>query len=172
VNISNAGDIELLAEDQIVGAGATPNAGVATGAGTYWLMSTVVFKADSGGGTTAQAIRASAGPQRSLRLAAIAPISSVSVASAPSAARSAGTGIARVRTMAPPARCGRHTRVAAARRACQSLHRAAVVARQDRHRWVYEALLKGLSPALLCHHWNGRSLRGLTGLSAAWYAFS
>ncbi len=34
VNISNAGDMELLAEDQVVGAGAKPNASVTTGANT------------------------------------------------------------------------------------------------------------------------------------------
>jgi hypothetical protein len=92
-----------------VAAGATPNATVADGANTIWLMSTVVFQ----GSSTSSAPTAPGAPTR-----------------------------------------------------------AAAVARHDRHRWVYEALLKGLSPALLCHHWNGRSLRGLTGLSAAWYAFS
>ena len=43
-NISNTSDIELLAEDQLVGQGATPNASASTGANTTWLMSTVVFK--------------------------------------------------------------------------------------------------------------------------------
>src|SRR5207244_8299369 len=39
-------DAEMLAEDQIVAAGATPNAGVriATGSTTVWLMATVVLK--------------------------------------------------------------------------------------------------------------------------------
>jgi hypothetical protein len=36
--------MDLLAEDQAVSAGATPNAGATTKAGTTWLMSTVVFK--------------------------------------------------------------------------------------------------------------------------------
>src|SRR5260370_33152493 len=36
--------MELLAEDQVVGAGATPNATVSTGGQTIWLMSTVLFK--------------------------------------------------------------------------------------------------------------------------------
>jgi hypothetical protein len=44
INISPASDFELLAEDEIVGQGVTPNAGVNTGANTIWLMSTVVFK--------------------------------------------------------------------------------------------------------------------------------
>ncbi len=46
-NISGTGDMELLAEDQVVAAGATPAASVATGAKTVWEMATVVFK--SGG---------------------------------------------------------------------------------------------------------------------------
>ena len=46
-NISNAGDMELLAEDQVVGAAATPAASVGTGARTVWEMATVVFKAGS-----------------------------------------------------------------------------------------------------------------------------
>jgi hypothetical protein len=43
-NISNTSDMEILAEDQVVGAGATPAASVGTGAKTIWEMSTVVFK--------------------------------------------------------------------------------------------------------------------------------
>jgi galactose oxidase-like protein/fibronectin type III domain protein/kelch motif-containing protein len=46
-NISNTDDIELLSEDQVVGAGATPGATVGTGAKTIWEMATVVFKAGS-----------------------------------------------------------------------------------------------------------------------------
>ncbi len=46
-NISNTGDMELLAEDQVVGAGATPAASAGTGAKTVWEMATVVFKAGS-----------------------------------------------------------------------------------------------------------------------------
>ena len=44
VNVSPTSDIEMLAEDQIAGLGATPNAGVGTGANTVWLTATVVFK--------------------------------------------------------------------------------------------------------------------------------
>jgi hypothetical protein len=46
-DISGTGDMELLAEDQVVGAGATPAASVGTGAKTIWEMATVVFKAGS-----------------------------------------------------------------------------------------------------------------------------
>src|ERR1051326_6020218 len=48
-SIAPAGDIELAAEDQVVGQGATPNASAGTGANTTWLMTTVVFKAGTGG---------------------------------------------------------------------------------------------------------------------------
>ena len=43
-NVSNVSDMEILAEDQLVGQGGTPNGSVGTGASTVWLMSTVVFK--------------------------------------------------------------------------------------------------------------------------------
>ena len=44
-SISNAPDMELLTEDQVLpSASAAPNATVSTGANTVWLMSTVVFK--------------------------------------------------------------------------------------------------------------------------------
>jgi hypothetical protein len=46
-NISNTGDMELLAEDQVVGAGITPSASVGTNAKTTWEMATVVFKSGS-----------------------------------------------------------------------------------------------------------------------------
>ena len=42
--MSNTSNMELLAEDQLPGQGATPNASAATGASTIWLMSTLVFK--------------------------------------------------------------------------------------------------------------------------------
>jgi hypothetical protein len=42
--IANAGDMDLLAEDSVVAAAATPNATASTGANTVWLMSVVVFK--------------------------------------------------------------------------------------------------------------------------------
>jgi hypothetical protein len=54
-SISNDGDMELLAEDQVVGAGATPSASVGTGAKTIWEMATVVFKAGSQAPPTAPA---------------------------------------------------------------------------------------------------------------------
>jgi hypothetical protein len=44
VNTSPTGDIEFLVEDNIVGAGAQPNAGTGTGAQTTWAQSTIVLK--------------------------------------------------------------------------------------------------------------------------------
>ncbi len=44
MNVSPASDAELLVEDQLVAAGATPNASAGTGASTVWLMDTVVLK--------------------------------------------------------------------------------------------------------------------------------
>ena len=52
-NVSPDGDIELLAEDSIVAAGATPNATAGTGPNTTWLMADLVFKAASAGAPTA-----------------------------------------------------------------------------------------------------------------------
>jgi hypothetical protein len=44
-NVSPAGDMEMLAEDQVLGAaGATPNAGIGTGPSTTWLAATIVLK--------------------------------------------------------------------------------------------------------------------------------
>jgi hypothetical protein len=43
-NVSPNGNMDLLAEDQVVAAGARPNAGVGAGANMVWLLGTVVFK--------------------------------------------------------------------------------------------------------------------------------
>jgi hypothetical protein len=43
--VAPVGDMEMFAEDQLLaGSGATPNAGVGTGASTVWLLGTLVFK--------------------------------------------------------------------------------------------------------------------------------
>jgi hypothetical protein len=44
VSVSPTSEMEFLAEDQIVAAGATPNASAGTGARTTWLMATIVLK--------------------------------------------------------------------------------------------------------------------------------
>jgi hypothetical protein len=44
VNVSPASDMELLTEDQVVAAGATPNTTVGTGPTTIWLAATIVLK--------------------------------------------------------------------------------------------------------------------------------
>jgi hypothetical protein len=69
-NISDTDDMEILAEDQIVGAGATPAATAGTGAKTIWEMATVVFKAGSQAPPTAPAsptgVTAAAGDQSAI----------------------------------------------------------------------------------------------------------
>jgi hypothetical protein len=56
VNVSPTGDMEFLAEDQIVNAGATPNATFGTGAGTPWLTTILVLRSSSSSGPTAPAV--------------------------------------------------------------------------------------------------------------------
>ena len=163
VNISKAGDMELLAEDQVVPIGATPNASVTTGASTYWLMSTVVLK-------NASASQLAQIGQALLRASGTRPAASATAAPA------TGTGAAPLHspvvrhTAAQPVRCGARHLSAAGRRACASLRHAAAVAKRARRHWIYDALLENLSPKLLCHHWDGKTLRGLQGLAAGWYA--
>jgi hypothetical protein len=62
VKVSNTGDMELLAEDQVLSAsGALPNASATTGANTTWLMATVGFKSASPGLATAMIAHARLG---------------------------------------------------------------------------------------------------------------
>jgi hypothetical protein len=159
VNISKVGDMELAAEDQLVGAGATPNASVTTGASTYWLMSTLVFR-NASAGQTAQVMLA-------LKAAGHGSSATASLATPSQTARP--IQVASPRHVEPrPVRCGSHHLSAAASRACASLRHAAAVAKRARHKWIYEALLHNLSTSLLCH-WNGTSLRDALGLAAGWY---
>jgi hypothetical protein len=53
VNVSPTGDAEMLVEDQLAAAGATPNASAGTGASTIWLMDTVVLKSAGNSAPTA-----------------------------------------------------------------------------------------------------------------------
>jgi Fibronectin type III domain/Viral BACON domain/PQQ-like domain len=48
-NVSPTGEMEFVAEDRVVAAGATPNATVFTGPLTTWLMATIVFKGAAAG---------------------------------------------------------------------------------------------------------------------------
>jgi len=174
VNVSNTGDIELLNEDQPVAAGATPNAGVGTGANTYWLVATIVFKS------------AAANTQQSSQVAHALDLATIR---SPAAGSGAGdVAVAASRTGSVTATDSRHrprrtvharqntacSHVAghAARRACVSLHRAAAVTRQAKWRFVYEALVKELSPGLFCPHRAGQGLKGLVGLAGGWFAWS
>ncbi len=162
VNISPLGDMELLAEDQVVGSGATPNASVTTGAKTYWLMSTVVLK-NATTGQTAQV-------RRALRAVGHSPVAAGLSSSVVGSSDVTPARLATPRLAAgKPVRCRTGRVTAAGRRACASLRHAAAVAKRDRRHWIYEALLQHLSVNLLCH-WNGKSLRGALGLAAGWYA--
>ncbi len=51
--IASAGDMDVLAEDQPVSSGGSPNASVGTGSAAVWLMATVVLKAGAGTAPTA-----------------------------------------------------------------------------------------------------------------------
>jgi Domain of unknown function (DUF4082)/Fibronectin type III domain/Bacterial Ig domain len=66
-NVSSTQDMEILAEDQVVGAGATPSATAGTGGRTTWEMATVVFKSGSSAAPSAPAapanVTATAGNQ-------------------------------------------------------------------------------------------------------------
>src|SRR5450759_4297885 len=70
VNVSPAPDMELLAEDQPAGQGATPDATVATGSSTIWLMATLVLVSGTSAPPTAPAaptgVSASAGDSSAL----------------------------------------------------------------------------------------------------------
>jgi hypothetical protein len=54
-NVSPNGNMDLLTEDQVVAAGAKPNAAVGAGASTTWLLGTLVFKPGTAGPPTAPA---------------------------------------------------------------------------------------------------------------------
>ena len=49
-SVTAASDMDLLVEDQAAAQGATPNAGIATGANTVWLAAVVVLKGSTTGG--------------------------------------------------------------------------------------------------------------------------
>ena len=53
--VSHVGDMELMAEDQAAGQGATPAATFGTGGSTTWLAATLVFKPESAGAPSAPA---------------------------------------------------------------------------------------------------------------------
>ena len=137
VNISNAGDMELLAEDQVVGAGAKPNASVTTGANTYWLMSTVVLKNASASqlAQVSQALRRSAVTGSSGSTGSTGstgrpgpPVRATPVLGTASVLRSPAARHSALK----PVRCGAHHLSAAGRRACASERHAAAVAKRGR----------------------------------------
>jgi hypothetical protein len=209
VNVSPAGDMELVMEDQVLGAGATPAASVSTGASTYWQMATLVLKGGSGAGAMAaqlqssaqqlapaggSAAQAAASPRVGATAAASAQVGAMAAAASPQVgAMAAASSRARATAAASRPVGGRRLRSRAARwarriasvrsrrayacvthadrrsRYCRSLRRAAAITKVDRWRFIYHALLKGLSPSLLCHH-IGQEITGIASLSSRWYA--
>jgi hypothetical protein len=125
VNVSNTGDLELLVEDQTVGAGAAPAATAGTGSGgkTVWLMATVVLKNGSqSGGATASPL----GAADSTLGAGKVVFDAGSLTTQPVAVSKA--------------------------KARASERRAAAIDSKARAHFIYEALLKHISAALFCHH--------------------
>ena len=130
VNVSNASDIELLAEDQTeASAGATPNASVGTGANTVWQVATVVLKSAP----------PAAGADATMASAALASTAGTFVGT--TAAPRAVNQLALVH-------CASSSRSAA----CHSLRQARRITAAARSRFIYLALLKHLPSNLFCNH--------------------
>jgi hypothetical protein len=146
VNVSNTPDMELLAEDQVVGAGATPNATVGTGKQTTWLMATVVLKANS--------------------LGAAADLASVRLLRARHHVRRHHRVVHRRHRTAHRRRHHRatdHAHRVNRRAARASEIRAAAIDVAARAEFVYEALLKHLGRNLFCFHGNSTLQPNWTG---------
>lgn len=147
VNVSKDGDIELLAEDQVLpGSGATPNANAGTGANTVWLMATVVLKSDPP-------------PQGAGALFRSTATSVPDTTSRASSRRKRAATHSRARHRLVP--CSKRSGAGRAP-ACASLRRAAEIAAADSARFIYYALLRHLPSSLFCYH--GRS----THLGSVW----
>jgi Domain of unknown function (DUF1929)/Fibronectin type III domain/Kelch motif len=143
VNVSNAGDIELLAEDQLLpSSGATPSATVGTGAKTIWLMATVVLKGAAPPSSGSALIRARR--PHSARGPRLAQGASRHKRAAHHARGKRGLG-----------QCSKASTAHTA--SCASLRRAARIDATASSRFVYLALLKHLPSSLFCLH--GRSAR-------------
>ena len=137
VNVSNASDIEMLAEDQTEGsAGATPNASVGTGANTVWQVATVVLKSAS---PAAGADATMAGADATMASAALASTAGTFVGT--TAAPRAVSQLALVH-------CTRSSKSPA----CHSLRQARRITAAARSRFIYLALLKHLPSSLFCNH--------------------
>ena len=181
VNVSNDGDIELLTEDAAVTGGATPAATGTTGAKTDWLMATIVFKSAAGSqalanfatglsapATGARAPTALTDTIRAVRRHEIATKTAVDrrLGRAPSRHHGGRKHRVRAREFAACAKVS----PAAARRSCVSLHRAAAISKRDKRQFIYQALLRNLSPGLFCRHIGAQTLKGIVSLSSGWFA--
>jgi hypothetical protein len=164
-NVSNTPDMELLAEDQYLPAsGATPNASAGTGAGTIWLMASVVLKGGTAGG----------GAAAKTQIAGTAKVGAAQAVGTNQTGGTTQTGgnvasalVAQdvVRPATPRAACVKLHHGLAHKTACASVRRAAKITSRARARFIFDALLKGLPSSLFCYH--GRIPPG--GSWAAWF---
>ena len=165
INVSPTGDIEFLAEDQLLSsAGATPNATVQTGPATTWLMATLVLKAASGSGHAADVAGGKLASSHSRRSARKA-VSRRTTRHRAVVRHHRGMAKHRgVRTT----RCARHASGGRRSSACRSVHVAAAITAVDSARFIYLALLKHLPSTLFC--WHGRALPlGGPNWAGAWF---
>jgi Galactose oxidase-like, Early set domain/Fibronectin type III domain/Glyoxal oxidase N-terminus len=158
-NVSNAPDMELLAEDQYLPAsGSTPNANAGTGASTIWLMATVVLKGGTAGGGAAAATQ----------IAGAAKIGGAqTIGTTQTSGNVASLLVAHdvVMPAMPRAACVNLRRGHGHKTACASVRRAAKITARARARFIFDALLKNLPSSLFCYH--GRVPLG--GSWAAWF---
>jgi galactose oxidase-like protein/fibronectin type III domain protein len=150
INVSNAPDVELLAEDQVLpGTSVAPSASAGTGANTVWLMATIVLK-NAGGVSGAN--DANAGGALKANIVRVPQAASILATRTSTSARHLG--------------CTKHARQGHASRACRSVRRAARITAAARSRFIFQALLKGLPSSLFCYH--GRAAR-VAGGWTAWF---
>ena len=150
VNVSNAPDMELLAEDQYLPAsGATPNASAGTGASTIWLMATVVLKGSGGASGGASSFAQTSGSaETSITTQTTGTVASVLVAHDV------------LRPAAPRGACVKQRRTHRRGSTCASVRRAAKITARARARFIFDALLKNLPSSLFCYHGKAAQLRG------------
>ena len=154
VNASNASDIEVLAEDQVItAAGSTPNASADTGAHTTWLMATVVLKPAS----VASGAAAPSGVGLEMTGLGGSPLDAHNVLGSTTSWADFSSPAAPIATMSnqPTAftpRCLKQSSANRNNRSCASVRRTARITAAARARFLFEALLKGLPNGLFCNH--------------------
>jgi hypothetical protein len=149
VNVSNAPDMELLAEDQVLSSsGATPNATAGTGGSTIWLMATVVLKGGTSGNAATSIAQTAGTIQTGGTSQTGGTVASVLVAHDV------------VTPATPRGVCERHRHAHGRKNACASERRAAKITARARARFIFDALLKNLPSSLFCYHGKAAQLKG------------